>query len=311
MKLEKVLEKLEELLRGWGLTYKDWVLTGERAWALQSYKISARKAHIDIFVNRKKWPWKTQPEDISTFPSPKSIQFLQLKEFIVKTKFSPHFLPVPLKLKYHPIEELRKNSKFYILANKKKIRIHKISEDFKDRIKTLLKEDLSNWKEETVKRWFKNFEQVKRIAERKKDREMIKILNQGLEKLVEIQREFKPKLIRKPFLKISQIKGVIAYPGKVKGKTQPILDSKNLSKFKKGNILVTKMTNPEFILAIEKAKAIVTDEGGTGCHAAVISREFKIPCIVGTKIATKVLKDGDLIEVNANQGIVKILKKGK
>jgi pyruvate,water dikinase len=138
---------------------------------------------------------------------------------------------------------------------------------------------------------------------------MIKILNQGLEKLVGIQREFKPKLIRKPFLKISQIKGVIAYPGKVKGKTQLILDSKNLSKFKKGNILVTKMTNPEFILAIKKAKAIVTDEGGIGCHAAVISREFKIPCIIGTKIATKVLKNGDLVELDANKGIVRILKK--
>jgi hypothetical protein len=68
MKLEKVLERLEELLSSWGLTYKDWVLTGERAWVLQSYKISARKAHIDIFVNRKKWPWKTQPEDIILSP---------------------------------------------------------------------------------------------------------------------------------------------------------------------------------------------------------------------------------------------------
>jgi pyruvate,water dikinase len=60
---------------------------------------------------------------------------------------------------------------------------------------------------------------------------------------------------------------------------------------------------------IKKCGAIVTDEGGITCHAAVISRELEIPCIVGTKIATQVLKDGDLVEVDANKGVVKILKK--
>ena len=61
--------------------------------------------------------------------------------------------------------------------------------------------------------------------------------------------------------------------------------------------------------AIQKAKAIITNEGGITCHAAVISRELGIPCIVGTKIATKVLKDGDLVKVDANKGIVKVIKK--
>ena len=58
-----------------------------------------------------------------------------------------------------------------------------------------------------------------------------------------------------------------------------------------------------------KAKAIIADEGGLTCHAAIISREFKIPCIIGTKVATEVLKDGDFVEVDANQGIVRVLKK--
>jgi pyruvate,water dikinase len=52
----------------------------------------------------------------------------------------------------------------------------------------------------------------------------------------------------------------------------------------------------------------VTDEGGVTCHAAIVAREMKKPCIIGTKIATKVLKDGDLVEVDANKGVVKILK---
>jgi len=62
---------------------------------------------------------------------------------------------------------------------------------------------------------------------------------------------------------------------------------------------------------MKRASAIVTDEGGITCHAAIIARELKVPCVIGTKIATQVLKDGDLVEVNANQGIVKILKKAK
>ena len=58
----------------------------------------------------------------------------------------------------------------------------------------------------------------------------------------------------------------------------------------------------------EKAGAIVTDEGGLTSHAAIVSRELKIPCIVGTKIATKILKDGDIVEVDAENGIVRKIK---
>ena len=60
---------------------------------------------------------------------------------------------------------------------------------------------------------------------------------------------------------------------------------------------------------MKKAAAIVTDDGGLTCHAAIVARELKTPCVVGTKIATKVLKDGDMVEVDANKGIVKKIKK--
>ena len=65
------------------------------------------------------------------------------------------------------------------------------------------------------------------------------------------------------------------------------------------------MTRPDYIIGIKKAAAIVTNEGGITCHAAIVSRELGIPCIIGTKIATEVFKDGDLVEVNANHGVVK------
>ena len=67
------------------------------------------------------------------------------------------------------------------------------------------------------------------------------------------------------------------------------------------------MTRPEFVPAMQKAAAIVTDEGGLTCHAAIISREMRKPCVIATKNATKVLKDGMLVEVNADHSAVRIL----
>ncbi len=78
---------------------------------------------------------------------------------------------------------------------------------------------------------------------------------------------------------------------------------------KRGDILVAATTGPEIMAACQRAGAIVTDEGGITSHAAIVSRELNIPCIIGTKIATKVLKDGQLVEVDAEKGVVKIIRK--
>ncbi len=71
------------------------------------------------------------------------------------------------------------------------------------------------------------------------------------------------------------------------------------------------MTTPDFIPAMKKASAIITDEGGITCHAAIVSRELKKPCIIGTTNATKILRNGDSVEVDANNGIVKILERSE
>lgn len=108
---------------------------------------------------------------------------------------------------------------------------------------------------------------------------------------------------------ITELKGVSAQKGRTRGRAKIILTYDDFKKFKKDDILIATNTMPEYMPIIRKAKAIITDIGGITCHAAIISRELKIPCIIGTKIATKVLKDGDLVEVDANKGIVKIFKK--
>ncbi|MEK7557337.1 MAG: PEP-utilizing enzyme [Patescibacteria group bacterium] len=103
----------------------------------------------------------------------------------------------------------------------------------------------------------------------------------------------------------SEIKGMIASRGKVEGTVRIILKTHDLANVAKGDVLVASMTRPEMVSAMRKASAIVTDEGGVTSHAAIVSRELGIPCIIGTKVATKALKNGDRVVVDANSGIVK------
>ncbi|MFA5886266.1 MAG: PEP-utilizing enzyme [Patescibacteria group bacterium] len=107
---------------------------------------------------------------------------------------------------------------------------------------------------------------------------------------------------------IQDFRGLTASAGKVRGRAKIVTSVKEIDKVKAGDIMVAVMTRPDYIMGIKKAAAIVTDEGGVTCHAAIISRELGIPCIIGTKIGTKILKDGDLIEVNANHGWVRKIK---
>lgn len=100
------------------------------------------------------------------------------------------------------------------------------------------------------------------------------------------------------------VKGNCASKGKTKGKVRILLSAKDNDKLQKGEILVTFMTSPDFMSAIRKCSAIVTNLGGVTSHAAIISRELGIPCIVGTKNATELLKTGDYVEVYADDGII-------
>lgn len=103
------------------------------------------------------------------------------------------------------------------------------------------------------------------------------------------------------------LSGTIACLGRVKGRVCKIMNVSELDKMKPDCVLVTSMTTPDFLPAMAKACAIVTDEGGITCHAAIVSREFGIPCIVGTKKATNLLLDNQEIEVDANAGIIRLL----
>lgn len=106
-----------------------------------------------------------------------------------------------------------------------------------------------------------------------------------------------------------ELKGTIACRGKATGKVKVIFMRNEFGKVNKGDVLVASMTTIEMVSIMKKAVAFVTDEGGVTCHAAILSREMNKPCIIGTGVATKVLKDGDIVEVDANNGIIRILSK--
>lgn len=155
---------------------------------------------------------------------------------------------------------------------------------------------------ENCQDWLNKIEHLNKFFKKaKKLPEKVIAIDSLVQFLRETETEEEPK---------KEIKGVPASQGVVQGRVKIILDfEKDLSKMKKGDILITDETDSAALPLILKAKAIVTDTGGLLCHAAIVSRELKIPCMVGTKIATRVLRDGDLIEVNANKGIVKIIKR--
>ena len=100
------------------------------------------------------------------------------------------------------------------------------------------------------------------------------------------------------------IRGLGASPGNIGGSVQIYEDGMSLDIIKQGDIMVTQMTTPDMVPAMTRAAAIVTDEGGMTCHAAIVARELGIPCIVGASKATSVLKNSMMVTVNGQMGIV-------
>ncbi len=104
---------------------------------------------------------------------------------------------------------------------------------------------------------------------------------------------------------LRELRGQSASAGLVMGRAVVVHGIDELAKVRKGDVMVVASTTPAFVPAMERAAAIVTNEGGLLCHAAIVSRELGVPCVVGTKMATRVFQDGDLVEVDAVKGIVR------
>ncbi len=158
----------------------------------------------------------------------------------------------------------------------------------------------------------KNADELASLSEkRKKEGFLIYVNNLGIKILDKVKERILEAEIQDQ-AQDEKIEGFVAFKGKkkkYKGKVNVVIVPKDGKDFKKGDFLVTAMTSPDFIHYIKKAGAIITNEGGITSHAAIIARELEKPCIIGTKIATQVLKDGDLVELDMEKGTVKILEK--
>lgn len=107
---------------------------------------------------------------------------------------------------------------------------------------------------------------------------------------------------------VTSLEGQIGNKGKYVGTARIVMNNGDFAKMQEGDVLVSTMTTPDFVVLMHKAGAIVTDIGGMLCHAAIVSREIGKPCVIGTKFATQVLKDGDTVEVDADNGVVRIIE---
>jgi len=119
---------------------------------------------------------------------------------------------------------------------------------------------------------------------------------------------FPEKFHRQPSTTEGQITGVAASPGVVEGIARVVSTVDQFDEVRKGDILVCQMTNPAWVVLFTKVAGLVTDAGGTVSHPAVLSREFGIPAVVGTSVATQTIRTGDRIRVNGSTGVVEILK---
>ena len=108
-------------------------------------------------------------------------------------------------------------------------------------------------------------------------------------------------------LSVSEVRGLTAYRGSVTGRARVVMNTADQDAVSSGDILIVPMTTPDYLPSMQKAAAFVTDEGGVICHAAIIARELKKPCVIGTKKATSVFRDGDWIEVDGFTGVVRLV----
>ncbi len=113
------------------------------------------------------------------------------------------------------------------------------------------------------------------------------------------------KEVLPPVEAVNELKGECAFPGLVEGTVCVVNRAEEMKKFHDGDVLVSNVTDPSLLPIMKKASAFVTNQGGLTCHAAIVARELHVPCVIGTKVATHVLKDGDRVEVDATKGIVK------
>jgi len=305
-----MLADLRILLEGWGIKADDWYVTGEAAMVLSDYPVDYREGQMDVLVCRSSWPWFREEEQVSLFPDKGTVEDKQLQEFIAKHAVTPDFHPLP----HVGIKAEDRFEQSCWLPDENGVRVLKPWAGVYHRkliINFYLHEHpkgLEVFDQAKFIRWKKFIEQIREHAISIKDEktitmceEVIPIVQQAIDYFDNLTVPFNKRGIFAASEEGESTHGTIAFEGKVIGLVQHWQEGVDF----KGKIAVLTHILPSQITLLKDAAGIITEQGGLLSHAATIAREYQIPTVIGVANATSLLKNGDMIELDAFQGLVK------
>lgn len=320
--LEEVLLEISQIFLKWGIRPSDWMLALHYAEILQGYEIrkSLRPGHFNIFVKASKIPWQIDKNFIGVETNiPHGSKYdKKYKKFQKKFGFNFDLIPYlgqnfsvllkqhssKYKLKNAPIQ----NSEIFLLAIAGSLMVIEkhLDQHF---------EEIG----EKAKRIFTHLQEIASSAKKMRDPSIYKkaqsIIHkyQGLISSLEKPVSGKNTKLLKGVGTFLVEKPIIGEVLLIHNPDNPTIKISSGQKRTKNVVLVCPRIAQPLIPLIVKSStvAIIANDGGLLSHAAIVSREFKKPCIIGTKIATKVLKNKDLVEVDTKKGIIKVLKRGE
>jgi len=296
----RILALFIRLFSGWGLGRDDFCLGGEYGLRLNGYRLRPRRRHFDFFVVAKKLPWPTTNGAESTVPPSNSRAFEAFRQFLLATRCDPHLVPVP-QIDITPANLIR-HSRFHRLAGGQRIRIITPLAQLKNYYTVLIRCNIKRrWAEEKMIRWYRQFSRFRREAQRLGHRDIVRWCKKctAVMTRLELDRQNSPVAFK------GKLRGIPVEPGRVRGRARLISADEDLNKVRPGDVVIMPFARTEIIRVIHRISGLVTDQGGISAHASVISREYHVPCVIATRIATQMFKDGDRIEVDATRGVVK------
>lgn len=296
MEINNVLIQLYDLFSKWGLSSSDLIFTAQYADRLQGYDVPVRQGHFNIIARKEKIPWSTG-DALETHPPLDSPSEKSYENFRNTTSFEFDITP----LSNSDFEKYLHDTTFYSIDEQREIRVITPAGSCRQLDVILAMCNEQGWgtgKGIRILTYMEQFIQAAKKIGKTEEAQMYQNLYDAYKHLLVVEESVSNDS--------SVIAGLVACQGKVSGKARIITDLENMHTMQQGEILVTTMTSPHFTSILKKCAAIVTDEGGMLCHAAITARELKIPCIVGTQNATSLLTDGDLIEVDAEKGTVQL-----
>lgn len=300
--LAEAIVRAGRMLKLHGVLLGQWALAGPYAYKALGYDvIYHRSRHFHIVMKPDYIPWnQNEMENMYEVVPPQDTKFgKDFQKYIKKTGydfdiilwsitktagFENHIIQVEVGHRSIPCLDIK-----YVFKLQKKL--------------------LKRFPEEKIKIIADEYKSLAKSAKERGDKELYqkakKLAHYYIHKIHIVQSKAKQAL--EDFNRIHVIKGKVGYPGKVRGKVQKIYHPDSVQIITPGKIIITSMTSTRMLPFIRHAIAIVTDVGGTLSHAAIVARELKIPCVVGTRVAMRVLENGDLVEVDASEGVIRKL----